>query len=119
MNLDSHTHEWKELLSAPAYQRINAVLKYVNSYVQKKENGEVRAEQAGYAVCGIMGAEFKDLPKDIEELIDAACELEIGRESTYFYGEGEWNQNVADLKKEEQWDRFNDLFLELRNKYLS
>lgn len=115
----SSSPDWTKLINAPEDQRVGAILEYCQAFIDQKDEGAKSAEEAGYEICGIHGLEFKNLPEDVIAMIDAACELEIGRDTKAFFGEGVWTEEEADAKKENQWDNFLALFEQLRENYLT
>lgn len=80
--------EWEIFIKTLPADRPKVIVDRCAHIIEAKEAQSLSIEEAGYAIWGIFAAGFDDIPFDIEEFIDLACEVEIYRDSDYYIKKG-------------------------------
>lgn len=114
--MDTRDILWKNVENATPETVLKTVLEYCDYFIEQKESGILREEEAGYAICGLIAHDvlsrleiFSLLPTEVDAILEYACEMEIGREISKGAGiptNAVWNTQDADAYKQKQWREF-------------
>jgi hypothetical protein len=94
---------WDELNITTGEERKKTFIRYCNKLIECKEKGEMTEEEASYRIVGAI--QFEDLNSctEFDDIFDCASVCEIPRDSLRENIADQWNQDVANKRKEEEW----------------